>query len=125
MKVTRLTQRVLLALVCSLAIISLPLSAGAQRSLFKKGTQGYRRGSRQGLRKPRKSAEAVGHGVKKAVTGEDTSDSRMKSTAPSQTTAPSTRSQTTRPSHTKPWQSARPPQGQMGNTFLLQPVSFL
>ena len=105
MKVTRLTQRVLLALVCSLAIISLPLSAGAQ-NILKKGAQGIQKGVETGVDKTKEGAEAVGHGVKKAVTGEDTSD-RMKSTepsqatAPSQTTAPSTRSQTTRPSHTR------------------------
>ena len=117
MKVTRLTQRVLLALVCSLAIISLPLSAGAQ-NILKKGAQGIQKGVETGVDKTKEGAEAVGHGVKegteavghgvkKAVTGEDTSDSRMKSTepsqatAPSQTTAPSTSSQTTRPSHTR------------------------
>ena len=106
MKVTRLTQRVLLALVCSLAIISLPLSAGAQ-NILKKGAQGIQKGVETGVDKTKEGAEAVGHGVKKAVTGEDTSDSRMKSTepsqatAPSQTTAPSTGSQTTRPSQTR------------------------
>ena len=105
MKVTRLTQRVLLALVCSLAIISLPLSAGAQ-NILKKGAQGIQKGVETGVDKTKEGAEAVGHGVKKAVTGEDTSD-RMKSTepsqttTPSQTTAPSTSSQTTRPSHTR------------------------
>ena len=96
MKVTRLTQRVLLALVCSLAIISLPLSGGAQ-NILKKGAQGIQKGVETGAEKTKEGAEAVGHGVKKAVTGEDTSDSRMKSTAPSQTTAPSTSSQTTKP----------------------------
>jgi len=123
MKVTRLTQRVLLALVCCLAIIFLPVSAGAQ-NIFKKGAQGVQKGVETGAEKTKEGAEAVGHGVKegaeavghgakegaeavghgvkKAVTDDDTSTTRMKSTEtntePSQTTAPSepsTRSRTT------------------------------
>jgi hypothetical protein len=100
MIVTRLTQRVLLVLVCCLAIISLPLSAGAQ-GIIKKGVEGVKKGVETGAEKTKEGAEAVGHGVKKAVTGEDTSTSQSTetkpSTEPSQATtpsAPATRSQT-------------------------------
>jgi uncharacterized surface anchored protein len=102
---TGLTQRVLLVLVCCLAIIFLPLSAGAQ-GIIKKGAQGVQRGVETGAEKTKEGAEAVGHGAKKAITGEDTSTSRMKSTEtqstePSQTTTPSdtnARSRSTTPS---------------------------
>jgi hypothetical protein len=113
MIVTRLTQRVLLVLVCCLAIISLPVAAGAQ-DIIKKGAEGVKKGVETGVDKTKEGAEAVGHGVKegaesvgqgvkKAVTGEDTSTSRMKSTEteptkPAQATTPSTRSQTVTPS---------------------------
>jgi hypothetical protein len=118
MNATRLTQRVLLALICCLAIIFLPLSGGAQ-GILKKGVEGVQKGVETGAEKTKEGAEAVGHGVKegaeavgegaetvghgvkKAVTGEDTSTTRMKQTEPAQTTAPSepaTRSRTTAPS---------------------------
>jgi hypothetical protein len=95
MIVTRLTQRVLLAFVCGLAIISLPVAAGAQ-GIIKKGAEGVQKGVETGVDKTKEGAEAVGHGVKKAVTGEDTSTSRMKSTQteptkPSQATTPTER----------------------------------
>jgi hypothetical protein len=115
MIVTRLTHRVLLVLVCCLAIISLPLTAGAQ-GILKKGVEGVKKGVETGAEKTKEGAEAVGHGVKKAVTGEDTNTSRMKSsetkpnTEPSQATRPSepaTRSQTVTPSEKTTGESSR------------------
>jgi hypothetical protein len=93
---TGLTQRVFLVLVCCLAIIFLPLSAGAQ-GIIKKGAEGVQKGVETGAEKTKEGAEAVGHGAKKAITGEDTSTSRMKSTETNQSTEPS---QTTTPSGT-------------------------
>jgi hypothetical protein len=108
---TGLTQRVFLVLVCSLAIIFLPLSAGAQ-GILKKGAEGVQKGVETGAEKTKEGAEAVGHGVKKAVTGEDTtkpSTEPSQSTMPSQSTAPSTRSKPTPSQSTtgEPGSSAR------------------
>ena len=99
---TGLTQRVFLVLVCCLAIIFLPLSAGAQ-GILEKGAEGVKKGVETGAEKTKEGAEAVGHETKKVITGDDTSTSRIKSTEsqstePSQSTTPSgtsTRSQST------------------------------
>ena len=85
----RLTQKILLALACCLALAVAPLSVGAQSlgGIVKKGAKGVQKGVETGAEKTKEGAEAVGHAVKKAVTGDDTSSSeRMKSTETNSTT---------------------------------------
>src|SRR5215510_8623480 len=70
---TRRTREFLLVLACCFALVLIPLSASAQGDLLKKGAHGVQKGVETGAEKTKEGAEAVGHGVKKAVTGEDTS----------------------------------------------------
>src|SRR5262245_42714040 len=117
---TGLTQRVFLVLVCCLAIIFLPLSAGAQ-GVLEKGAKGVQKRVETGAEKTKGGAEAVGHGAKKAVTGEDSSSSsQMKetettpSTKPSQSTMPSgtsTRAKPTTPSQSTTTEPGRRSRG--------------
>ena len=90
MNATRLTQRVFLVLVCCLAIVFLPLSAGAQ-GILEKGAKGVQKGVETGAEKTKEGAEAVGRGTKKVITGEDTSTTttQEQTTTPSQSTMPS------------------------------------
>jgi len=89
---TRRTREFLLVLACCFALGLVPLSAAAQDNILKKGAHGVKKGVETGAEKTKEGAEAVGHGVKKAVTGEDTNTERTYTTQePSKpTTAPST-----------------------------------
>jgi LPXTG-motif cell wall-anchored protein len=73
---TRRTREFLLVLACCFALVTIPLSAGAQDNILEKGAHGVKKGVEKGAEKTKEGAEAVGHGVKKAVTGEDTSQEK-------------------------------------------------
>ena len=89
---TKPTPRILIAAACSLVLVLVPLSVGAQTpgGIIKKGAQGVQKGVETGAEKTKEGAEAVGKGVKKGVTGEDTktNDGRTKGTETSPGTAP-------------------------------------
>ena len=103
MIVIRLTQKVLLAVACCLALILVPLSVGAQTpgGVIKKGAEGVKKGAETGAEKTKEGAEAVGKGVKKTIPGQDTNDNRHKSTdtesnaEPSQATSGESTSEST------------------------------
>ncbi|SRR5437867_11843651 len=96
MIVLGLTQKVLPAMACCLALILVPVCVGAQTpgEVIKKGAEGVKKGVEKGAEKTKEGAEAVGEGVKKTITGDDTDKNRQKSTdtgsstEPSQTTTP-------------------------------------
>jgi thiol:disulfide interchange protein len=99
----RLTEKVLLAMACCLALVLVPVSVGAQTpgGIIKKGAEGAKKGVETGAEKTKEGAEAVGEGVKKTITGDDTDKNRQKSTdtgsstEPSQTTTSDSTSQST------------------------------
>jgi len=96
MPVERLTRKLALAIASCLILILLPLSGGAQ-NVLKKGAHAVQKGVETGVEKTKEGAETVGRETKKAITGEDESERRMKSTeAPSSTTTTAPAPRTTR-----------------------------
>ena len=89
--ITRLTHKVLLAIACCFALVCvMPLAAGAQGGIIKKGAQGVKKGVETGVEKTKEGVETVGRETKEVFTGEDTDKDkdthRMKSSE-SQSTA--------------------------------------
>jgi uncharacterized surface anchored protein len=98
--ITRLTHKVLLAIACCFALVCVvPLSAGAQGGIIKKGAQGVEKGVETGVektkegaeyvgRETKEGAEAVGRETKELFTGEDKDKDthRMKSSESQSTT---------------------------------------
>ena len=81
--------KILLAAACCLALVLVPIHAGAQGGIVKgakegvqKGAQETEKGAKGAYGKTKEGAEAVGHGTKKAFTGDQNtpSENRMKST---------------------------------------------
>src|SRR5262249_45172322 len=81
----RLTRRVALGIASCFILTLLPLSAGAQ-GVIKKGAHAVQKGVETGVEKTKEGVEATGRENKKVITGEDTSEQRMKSTQASHTT---------------------------------------
>jgi hypothetical protein len=105
---SRLTLKYILAITTCLVIILAPLSLRAQgvggvvegaKQGVQKGAGAVEKGAEEGAQKTKEGAEAVGHGVQKAVTGEDqnTSDQRMKGSE----TTPGTQTQGTETTSTQ------------------------
>jgi len=104
MTAIKITQNLLLAVVCCFALILAPLPAGAQGGIIKKGVEGVQKGvdygvdkTKEGVHATKEGAEKAGRGVKKAVTGEETT-TREKTvgpytTEPTQTTPSQARSE--------------------------------
>ena len=66
--ITRLTHKVLLAIACCFALVCVvPLSAGAQGGIIKKGAQGVKKGVETGVEKTKEGAEYVGRETKEGV----------------------------------------------------------
>ena len=87
--ITRLTHKVLLAIACCFALVCVvPLSAGAQGGIIKKGAQGVKKGVETGVDKTKEGAEYVGRETKELFTGEDKDKDthRMKSSESQSTT---------------------------------------
>jgi hypothetical protein len=97
-----LKLKVLFAAVCCFALVLIPLSAGAQGSLW----HGAKKGVQKGASEVQKGAESVGQETKKAITGDDNdqtktqsqdqNDARMKSTTGTQTETSTTTEETER-----------------------------
>jgi hypothetical protein len=102
--ITRLTHKVLLAIACCFALVCVvPLAAGAQGGIIKKGAQGVKKGVETGVEKTKEGAETVGRETKELFTGEDTDKDthRMKSSeSQSTTTEQPSRTETTTKSGT-------------------------
>jgi hypothetical protein len=101
----KLKRTMSIAAVCCFLLILLPISSGAQTGIFEgakhgiqKGAGAVGKGAEEAAGKTKEGAEAVGHGVKKAVTGEDNNQSDAR-TNDNQTQA-STSSTGTRPGQT-------------------------
>jgi hypothetical protein len=84
MVLQKITKQTLLALVCCLALVLLPVAGQAQGVLdkagqgIKKGAEGVGKGVEYGAEKTKEGAEAVGKGVKKAVTDDDADQDEQK-----------------------------------------------
>lgn len=109
-------QKVLIAFACCFALVLIPLSAGAQ-NILQKGAQGVQKGVETGAEKTKEGAQAVGHGVKKAVTGDDTTTTTTtrEKTSQQPTTSPST-STTTGAKSTTTTEKSTTSQSKSGST---------
>ena len=87
--------RLLIAAVCCFVLVLLPMSSSAQGIVkgtkhgIQKGAGAVEKGAEGAAEKTKEGAQAVGHGAKKAVTGDknNSSDSRMKSSEPQRDTS--------------------------------------
>ena len=79
--------KVFFAVVCGFFLLAVPVTFAAQlggvvqgtKRVVKKGAEATEKGVETAAEKTKECAEAVGRGVKKAVTGDDDDDSRYKS----------------------------------------------
>jgi|SRR5262245_6307442 len=93
MAVERITNKVLLAVACSLVLVLVPARSAAQGGVLskvgqgiKKGAEGVEKGVEAGVQKTKGGVESVGHKTKRAVTHEDnTSADQQKPTTQSNT----------------------------------------
>lgn len=76
----RQTQKFLLALACSLALVFVvPMSVSAQ-NILEKGAQGVKKGVETGAEKTKEGAETVGKGVKDTFSSDDNSQQQKTTT---------------------------------------------
>ncbi len=102
--ITRLTHKILLAIVCCFALVCVvPLTASAQGGIIKKGAQGVKKGVETGVDKTKEGAETVGRETKEVFTGDKDNDNdtqRMKGSETSTTTQEPSQTETTKKSTT-------------------------